>query len=224
VADRIKLRRDTAANWTATNPVLAQGEPGFETDTDFLKVGDGVTAWNALGYVAGVGAFVAKTGDTMTGPLSVPAGASGAQVPQAQEIGTLANAQLTTHYKRSNILGTVSQSGGVPTGAVIETGSNANGTYIKYADGTLICSKQTTRYSTTSAEAGFYGGDVASQNFAHAFVAAPIVTLTAANSSGSGCWATNAVSTTTGVGSVRMYAAISGASALVNILAIGRWF
>lgn len=86
MADRIKLRRDTAANWTATNPVLAQGEPGFETDTDFLKVGDGVTAWNDLSYVAGVGAFVSKTGDTMTGPLSVPAGASGAQVPQRQEV------------------------------------------------------------------------------------------------------------------------------------------
>jgi hypothetical protein len=86
VADRIKLRRDTAANWAATNPVLAQGEPGFETDTDFLKVGDGVTAWNSLGYVAGVGAFVSKSGDTMTGPLSVPAGASGAQVPQRQEV------------------------------------------------------------------------------------------------------------------------------------------
>lgn len=94
MADRIKLRRDTAANWTATNPVLAQGEPGFETDTDFLKVGDGVTAWNSLGYVAGVGAFVSKTGDTMTGPLSVPAGASGAQVPQAQETYGPKNGQL----------------------------------------------------------------------------------------------------------------------------------
>lgn len=86
MADRIKLRRDTAANWTATNPVLAQGEPGFETDTDFLKVGDGVTPWSALGYVAGVGAFVSKIGDTMTGPLSVPAGASGNQVPRRSEV------------------------------------------------------------------------------------------------------------------------------------------
>lgn len=42
-------------------------------------------------------------------------------------------------YGRSNILGTVSQASGVPTGAIIETGSNANGTYIKFADGTMIC-------------------------------------------------------------------------------------
>jgi len=38
-----------------------------------------------------------------------------------------------------NILGTVSQSGGVPTGAIIERGSNANGEYVRFADGTQEC-------------------------------------------------------------------------------------
>eukprot|EP00659_Diplonema_papillatum_P005202 gene5202-7936_t len=37
------------------------------------------------------------------------------------------------------LLGPVSQVGGVPTGAVFESGSNANGTYVKFADGTMIC-------------------------------------------------------------------------------------
>ena len=41
-------------------------------------------------------------------------------------------------YKQDNILGTVSQSGGVPTGAIIERGSNSNGEFVKFADGTLI--------------------------------------------------------------------------------------
>jgi len=49
---RIQLRRDTAANWTAVNPVLAAGEAGYETDSHQLKIGDGSTAWNALSYVA----------------------------------------------------------------------------------------------------------------------------------------------------------------------------
>lgn len=89
MADRIKLRRDTAANWTSVNPVLADGEIGFERDTLKLKVGNGSTAWNSLAYVTGAGAFVQTTGDTMTGPLSVPAGASGAQVPQAQEVSKI---------------------------------------------------------------------------------------------------------------------------------------
>ncbi len=51
----IQQRRDTAANWTAANPVLANGEFGYETDTGKLKVGDGATAWNALPYFAGTG-------------------------------------------------------------------------------------------------------------------------------------------------------------------------
>lgn len=38
-----------------------------------------------------------------------------------------------------NIVGPVSQTSGLPTGAIIETGSNANGTYTKFADGTMLC-------------------------------------------------------------------------------------
>jgi len=42
-------------------------------------------------------------------------------------------------FHSGNLLGTVSQTGGLPTGAVIERGENANGTYVKYADGTMEC-------------------------------------------------------------------------------------
>jgi hypothetical protein len=43
-------------------------------------------------------------------------------------------------YRRDNILGTVSQASGVPTGAIIEgPTTNANGTYIRWANGTQIC-------------------------------------------------------------------------------------
>jgi hypothetical protein len=50
---RIKLRRDTAANWIAANPILAAGEPGLETDTGKVKYGDGVTAWALLEHAGG---------------------------------------------------------------------------------------------------------------------------------------------------------------------------
>lgn len=46
----IQARRDTAANWTSVNPVLASGEPGWESDTRKIKIGDGSTAWNSLSY------------------------------------------------------------------------------------------------------------------------------------------------------------------------------
>jgi len=47
---RIQLRRDTAADWTSANPILAEGEMGIETDTDLFKIGNGSTAWTSLGY------------------------------------------------------------------------------------------------------------------------------------------------------------------------------
>lgn len=49
---RIQIRRDTAANWTAANPVLAAGEPAVETDTGKMKVGDGIRNWATLPYEA----------------------------------------------------------------------------------------------------------------------------------------------------------------------------
>ena len=30
------------------NPVLAEGEPGFDTTNNILKIGDGTTNWNSL--------------------------------------------------------------------------------------------------------------------------------------------------------------------------------
>ena len=47
---RIKLRRSTAAQWTAANPVLFSGEAGYETDTGKFKIGDGTSVWSALYY------------------------------------------------------------------------------------------------------------------------------------------------------------------------------
>ena len=52
---RIQLRSDLATNWKSINPLLSAGEPGSESDTGRLKVGDGVRRWNALPYVGGDG-------------------------------------------------------------------------------------------------------------------------------------------------------------------------
>lgn len=47
---KLIIRNDVAANWTTHNPKLSKGEVGLETDTLKMKVGDGVTQWNALPY------------------------------------------------------------------------------------------------------------------------------------------------------------------------------
>jgi Major tropism determinant N-terminal domain len=50
MASKIQFRRDTSTNWTNTNPVLAQGEPGLETDTGKVKYGNGSDNWTSLSY------------------------------------------------------------------------------------------------------------------------------------------------------------------------------
>jgi len=55
MAVQIQFRRDTAAAWTAANPVLASGELGLETDTSYYKIGNGSTAWTSLAYGSIVG-------------------------------------------------------------------------------------------------------------------------------------------------------------------------
>lgn len=50
MATTIRLKRDLAVDWNSRNPRLDPGEPGFESDTGRLKVGNGRTAWQDLPY------------------------------------------------------------------------------------------------------------------------------------------------------------------------------
>lgn len=81
----MQLRRGTAARWTEVNPVLDAGQPGFESDTHRLKIGDGSTDWNALPYIGGgcgnvVEGSSASAGQTSLG-LSFGTFAFGADEP-----------------------------------------------------------------------------------------------------------------------------------------------
>ena len=58
---RIKIRRDSSINWNNSNPTLALGELGFDTTTQQLKIGDGVTQWTGLSYITNTNS--ASTGD-----------------------------------------------------------------------------------------------------------------------------------------------------------------
>jgi len=54
MAIRIQLRRDTAANWVSSNPVLRAGEVGIETDTLKFKIGNGSSTWTQITNYANV--------------------------------------------------------------------------------------------------------------------------------------------------------------------------
>lgn len=62
---------DTAANLATDNPVIANGNYGLEQDTGIMKVGDGVTAWNALPVATIVYEDTYESTDTPTGTFYV---------------------------------------------------------------------------------------------------------------------------------------------------------
>jgi len=110
MAIKIQLRRDTSENWLNSNPVLAQGEMGLETNTNKFKFGDGETAWNSLQYFksGNVDSVNGKTGvvtialnELASEPQmdAIDSGITSASVGQISTnqnaIGTLSNLETT---------------------------------------------------------------------------------------------------------------------------------
>lgn len=48
---KFQSRRGTTAAWTSANPILADGEIGWDTTAANFKVGDGSTVWTSLPYL-----------------------------------------------------------------------------------------------------------------------------------------------------------------------------
>lgn len=80
ILTRLILRNARALEWTSKNPVLLEGEPGYETDTGLLKIGDGETAWNELDYLEDEPGPEGPAGPPgETGPRGEPGTAGGVQ-------------------------------------------------------------------------------------------------------------------------------------------------
>jgi Major tropism determinant N-terminal domain len=132
MANRIQLRRDTAANWLSVNPVLADGEPGFEYDTGKIKYGDGITNWFSLAYAGGADVTygnvqVAEYLTHFDGTInftSSPAIISG--------VGTISTANLSVYTTATinNINNTSSQVGTQITGIEGWDGAGADNGYV----------------------------------------------------------------------------------------------
>lgn len=76
-------------------------------------------------------------------------------------------------YGPGNLLGTVAMSVGSPSGAVIESGSDLNGHYVRFADGTQICSH------VLDFQANENGNVIADWTFPVAFDSSPAVSMSA---------------------------------------------
>lgn len=95
VVTQIQVRRGTASQWTSTNPTLAAGELGFETDTNKIKCGNGSTAWNSLAYLNNDGDITGVTAGT-----GISGGGTSGTVTVS--IDTSVTADLTTAQTLTN--------------------------------------------------------------------------------------------------------------------------
>ncbi|GGG59702.1 tail fiber protein [Salipiger pallidus] len=131
------------------------------------------------------------------------------------------------NYSTRNVLGAVSQSGGSPTGGLFEYGSNANGSYLRLADGTQICwgSQSLSSIAIGVAYAGgFRSGSVASANFPAPFAASPNVNSDTNDIATGDAIPVSAVRTSTTV-QFRWWRAEAGTVDVnASYTAIGRWF
>jgi hypothetical protein len=147
----IKLRRGTAAQWTAQNPVLAEGEFGAETDTRKFKIGNGVGAWNSLQYWGGSGGGATLFTDLTDVPQSYT-GQGGKLVRVKADASGLEFYTLTI------------AAGDLPTGidaAKIADGTISN-TEFQYLNG--VTSSIQTQLNGKQASLGFTAEDVANKS------------------------------------------------------------
>lgn len=99
-----QFRRGPATEWTTDNPVLHNGEPGYEDDTGRLKMGDGVQAWNDLDYfppldelVSGVASVDGRTGVVTLADLYAAISHSHSQSQVTNLVDDLSGKASTSH-------------------------------------------------------------------------------------------------------------------------------
>jgi hypothetical protein len=116
MAVKIQFRRDSASAWTTINPILSQGEAGFEFDTGRFKVGNGLSPWNSLPYSSGV---TGPTGPSVTGPTG-PTGAASTVTGPTGPLGPVGPTGAQGITGPTGATGAIGATG--PTGSVGPTG------------------------------------------------------------------------------------------------------
>ena len=111
---RMQQRRDTAANWTSSNPTLAAGELGLETDTGKIKIGNGSTAWTSLSYAAAGTVTSVTAGTGLTGGAISSSGTIAIDTTVTADLSTAQT--LTNKTLTSPVINTATFSDGVVKG------------------------------------------------------------------------------------------------------------
>ena len=126
-------------------------------------------------------------------------------------------------YHTNNLLGTVSQSGGVPTGAVMEAGSNSNGRFTRFANGWQICTRTFTGIDITTSEAGLFRSASFTWTFPAAFIDRPEGLTGTIFNYAAGLSVHLAGGAAGNSNAIRAYGTASSSGRDIVVTAIGRW-
>lgn len=146
----IKLRRDTSTNWTSSNPILAAGEPGLETDTLRVKYGDGSNTWTNLAYSAVGNATYATTAGSATSATTAVSAATATSATSALTAGTVTTAAQPNITSVGTLTSVVS-TGDISGANLVITGSSELGNSVtaNYFVGTLHGAANTAQVAGT---------------------------------------------------------------------------
>jgi len=237
------IQRDALQNITGSVTSIRSNRNSFGTTSGaFFKNGienlppaagsSGATSLDGIGFDASLVARTAEETRALSatvvwvvklfGAVVNPGSADAAQL--ASDYAALAAqlASIETAYLPTNILGVVSQAGGVPTGALIESGSNANGWYARWADGTQICRAAVTGIDIANAVGGVYRSAGTSVTWPAEFVSSGSVSAFACDNFSANIWGGCNASAESGSIVLFYHTSITGRTGVA--VATGRWF
>ena len=96
MANRIQLRRDTTANWANVNPILSDGEMGYDINTNEIRIGNGANVWSELsGNTISGGGGAASTGNVTFSDTNIIGTANLRLQPNVTESSSYVDVYLT---------------------------------------------------------------------------------------------------------------------------------
>lgn len=157
---QIQVRRDAAATWTSTNPTLAEGEIGFETDTGKFKIGAKVATvlqtWTQLPYATDASDI---TGTTLPASITsasglatvgtITTGTWNGGIVSGQYGGTgVANTGKTITVSGNTTIGSSTHTVGLTTTGNTSVTLPTSGTLVGSADSKTVTATMLADYAT----------------------------------------------------------------------------